>query len=378
MDLYFDLVCGISGDMTVAALLGLGLDLKFLKAELLKLGIKGYRLKTGYVQRGHIKALKFDCCVSQEKNYTYHQIIRLIHESKLDGKIKEDFKKVYSVLKDAEVAVHGHKHENIHFHQLGEIDSIVDIASVCICLDRLKVKNILFGPIPVGNKISPAAFKLFENKDVYFNGAMFENVTPTGMAILKALGRQVDGAVKDSYTIGRCGYGGGLADMTGVTNVLRIAELKVKELDYDELCVIESNIDDMNPQFFEYVFDKLFEIGALDVFVSSLYMKKTRPGFLLTVLSKPEKLGMISRLVLEQTSTTGVRYYPVRRLKLNRQVRHLKYKSKKIRVKYIQLPDGVYRVAPEYDDCKALAKSMKVPIAKIYEEIKEKAKFLTA
>lgn len=375
-DLYFDLIGGISGDMTVAGLLSLGVDLKFLKKELLKIKIKNYFLKTSHIQRGHIKALKFDCCARSKKNYTYNQIIGLVNDSKLDRKIKEDIKKVYCVLKDAEVAVHGHKHENIHFHQIGEIDSIIDIASVCICLNKLEVKNIFFGAIPVGNKMSPAAFKLFENKEVYFNAAMFENVTPTGMAILAALGRQVDAAMKDSFKIGRCGYGGGQVDMPGLTNVLRVAELSAKELDYDELCVIESNIDDMNPQFFEYIFDKLFEAGALDVFVSSLYMKKTRPGFLLTVLSKPEKLGMISRLVLAQTSTTGVRYYFVRRLKLERQLRCLRYKGFKVRVKYIQLPDGAHRLAPEYDDCKALAKKIKLPIARIYDEIKEKAQAL--
>ncbi len=374
--LYFDLVGGISGDMAVAALLDLGVSFKFLKSELLKIRIKNYVLKKSHAQRGHVKAVKFDCRVRVEKNHTYNQIIGLIGDSKLDNKIKENFKKVYRVLKDAETAVHGHLHDNIHFHQLGEIDSIVDIASVCICLNALGAERILFGAIPAGNKVSPAVFNLLEGRDVYFSGEMFENITPTGMAILAALGRQVDTCIGSSYKIGRCGYGAGSIDAPHVTNALRIVELKEEGFDYDELCVIETNIDDMNPQFFESIFERLFEIGALDVFLTPVHMKKNRPGFLLTVLSNSEKLGMISSLVLTQTSSAGVRYYFARRLKLPREIKHLVYRGVKIRVKHIQLLDGGFRIVPEYDDCKLLAKKLNAPLIKIYDEIKEKAKVL--
>lgn len=374
--LYFDLVGGISGDMAVAALLDLGVDFNFLKRELAKLKIKGFFLKKAYAQRGHVKAVKFDCCVNIEKNRSFQQIVGLIENSKLRRPVKDNFKKIYCLLRDAEIEVHGHKHKDIHFYQLGEIDSIIDIAAVCVCLDKLEINRFYFGPIPVGKKISPAAFKLFAHKEIYFTDQMFENVTPTGMAILAALGRQVDSAYKDIFKVGRCGYGAGSVDATGNCNVLRIAELENKELEYDELYVIETNIDDMNPEFFDHVFDRLFEAGALDVSVSSLYMKKTRPGFLLTVLLKPEKLDIISRFILTETSSLGVRYYPVRRLKLPRQERFVVYKGSKVGFKSVWAPGGGMRMAPEYDDCKAIAEKTKIPIAKIYDEVKQRAQAL--
>lgn len=374
--LYFDLIGGISGDMTVAALLDLGVSLKFLQAELRKINLKNYLVRKSHVQRGHIRATKFNCCVRLERNYSYKQIIDLIDNSRLSKKVKTNFRKVYDTLKNAEVAVHGHRHDNIHFHQLGEIDSIVDIASVCICLEALKIDQLFFGTIPLANMVSPAAFNLLEGKNVYFTGEPFENITPTGVALLTALGRQMDTHIAKDCRVVSCGYGAGSYDAPHITNVLRVVRLEEEKLCGDEIYVIETNIDDMNPQFFEVLFEKLFEAGALDVFMTSIYMKKTRPGFLLTVLSNPEKLGMMSSLILSHTSTLGVRYYPVRRLKLARKTTYLRYRGSRIRLKHIQLPNGVFRVTPEYEDCKALAKKLNISISKIYDEIKEKGNAL--
>jgi len=373
--LYFDIIAGISGDMTVAALLNLGVSPEKLKAELKKIKLSGYTLKTSMVERGHAKALKFDCLISKNRNFSYNEISRLINRSRFSVKVKANFLKVYSSLYKAETKVHGHKHSDMRFHEIGDIDSIVDIASACICLDKLEAESILYSTIPLSHNLAPATFELLNGKDVYFTGNTFENVTPTGIAILDALGKQIAGSECPGFKIGRCGYGAGTHDPLKISNTLRVAELKTNDLDTDEVRVIEANIDDMNPQCFEYVFDKLFEAGALDCFVTPIYMKKTRPGFLLTVLSKAENFGNITEIMLSETSSSGLRFDLRRRLKLDRVIRQLEFKGNKIRVKVIgRYPD--MRFAPEYEDCKKAAVKLKMPLINIFEQIKRKAEVI--
>ncbi len=373
--LYFDLIGGISGDMTVAALLDLGVSLDYLKHELKSINLGGYSLKKSFTQRGHVRAVKFDCLVKDDKNYSYREIVRLVNKSRLSKGVKENILKVYEALKDAEVKVHGHRHGDIRFKQLGEVDSIVDIAATCICLDKIAAFKIFFSAVPLSQKVSPATLELAEHKKVYFTQNLFENVTPTGMAILSGLGTQMDSLPLDIFSVGRCGYGAGSFDSPENPNVLRVVELAkgAPGPEYDEVFIVEANIDDMNPQFFEYIFDKCFEAGALDVCVENVIMKKSRPGFLLKVLSKCENLDKITNLVLTETTSLGVRFYPVRRLKVSREIGKIKYRGKEARVKLARLPAGGLRVIPEFEDCRRIARDDKIFISKVYNEIKRKA-----
>ncbi len=373
--LYFDLVGGISGDMTVAALLELGLGFNELKLDLKRIRLGGYSLEKRYLKRGHVRAAKFDVVVKKEKNFSYQQIVRLIKESTLSGNIKTNILKVYEALAGAEVKVHGHRDKNIKFRQLGEIDSIVDIAAACICLDRLAPDEILYSLIPVNKTIAPATHELFTGKRIYFTDQIYENVTPTGMAILSALGRQSDPFLKSVFLQVRCGYGAGSFDSVAGGNVLRVMQLKglSSGFESDEVQVIEANIDDMNPQFFEYLFERLFEAGALDVFVSSVYMKKSRPGFLLTALSKVQNLAKIADIILRESTSLGVRFSSVGRLKLIRGIKSIDLRGRKVRIKLAQSPGGDFRTLPEYEDCKILAQKTKIPISEIYDEVKKKA-----
>jgi uncharacterized protein (TIGR00299 family) protein len=372
--LYFDIIGGTSGDMTVASLLDLGADFLKLKRELKKIRIRGYSLKKSFVVRGHLKALKFDCNVVRKKNYTYRQILSLIASSRLSRKTKERIRRVYDVLCKAEVKVHGHRHKAIAFDQLGDIDSIVDIAAACICFEALGIDEIVYSVLPLGHGLAPATFELLEGKDIYFTGQLFENVTPTGMALLRALGRQSDALVRRVLRPERVGYGAGSCDPSGVTNVLRA--VVSSELSFgteiDEVSCCEANIDDMNPQIFEYVFDKLFEAGALDVFLTPVLMKKTRPGFLLTVLSKHENLGKISDIVLSETTSIGVRSYVAQRVKRAREIRRIAFEGHKVRVKVTDRKDGA-RISAEYEDCKVIALKKRMPLLKVMEEVRRKA-----
>lgn len=373
--LYFDLIGGISGDMTVAALLDFGASLQVLKRELKKIKVGGYALKTSSVSRGRIKARKFEVVVRQPKNYSYRQIQRLIKTSRLSVDVKKNILNVYRVLADAEAKVHGHKHADMRFEQLGDMDSLVDIAAACICLEQLGVGTIVHSAIPLNKTIAQATSEILLGKRVYFTPAIFENVTPTGMALLAGCAKPLEAGRGHTFVFGRSGYGAGTVDSPDTTNVLRVAEIESEkaEVETDDIQVIEANIDDMNPQFFDYLFEKLFGAGALDAFVQPVLMKKTRPGFLLTVLSNGQNLGKITHLVLRETSTLGIRFYPAARFKLPRRMATVAWRGHKIRVKIARLPQGGVKIMPEYEDCKALAKKTNRPLAEIYHNIQQKA-----
>lgn len=369
--LYFDLAAGISGDMIVSALMDLGVSLKVLKRELSRLGFKGYALKLASIQRGHAKALKFDVVPQRSQNFSYQQIVRLISRSRLNAGTKQRALRVYETLKKAEEKVHG-RSADMHFHQLGEVDSILDIVSASICLEALGVRDILYSVIPLSLKTSGAVSRMLEGNRVCFKDWGFENVTPTGMAFLKALGHQVGENQERAFVYGNCGCGAGTADPADVDNILRVIELKEQKanIDSDEILVLDANIDDLNPQVFSHVFDRLLEAGAMDVFVRPVLMKKTRPGFLLTVLSSEANFDKITGIILQETTTIGLRYYPVRRLKLERRLRKVKVLGKTVRMKSVMLPDGSERSVPEYEDCLALAKKSGRPLLTIMEMAK--------
>ncbi len=373
--LYFDLIGGISGDMTVASLLDLGVSFDLLKRELKKISVRGYTLKNSRAQRGHVSAAMFGVVIDHPKNYSYLSIVKMIRASRLSGAVKANILKVYEALATAERKVHGHTHGDLDFKQLGDIDSIIDIAATCIALEKIGVNNIFYSVMPVNKAIAPATLELIKEKKVYFTTLLYENITPTGAAILSALGKQMDTSFKNIFLMQRCGYGAGCADPVEVSNVLRAVILKPAAcaMETDEAVVIETNIDDMNPQFFEDLFEKLFEAGALDVFIENVIMKKTRPGFLLTILSNTENLGKISELVFNQTTSIGLRFHTALRLKLERRIEYIVHRGRRVRVKLAKLPSGGLKVAPEYEDCKLLAKKADVAISKIYNELKQKA-----
>jgi uncharacterized protein (TIGR00299 family) protein len=373
--IYFDLIGGISGDMAVAAMLDLGVSLEVLKKELFKINLKGYVLSKNYVQRGHARALKWNVRVEKERNYSFNEIVRLVRSSRLSQAVQQNILKIYGVLKNAETKVHGHKHQDIRFHQLGEIDSLVDIVSLSILLDKLDVAQIFYGDVPLGSKVAPATMELLKNSKVYFTSANHENLTPTGLAFLGACGRQIQPEFKETFRVGRVGCGAGAFEVPDGSNIVRAVELKssLSNLKTDVIYCLEANIDDMNPQVFEYVFDRLFQAGALDVFVQNITMKKTRPGFLLNVLSSEENLGKISEIIFKETTTLGVRFSKVERLKLERNSKILNFKGMRVRVKCVRKISGGWRMSPEYDDCRKIAVLTKTPLMKIIKEVQQKA-----
>ncbi len=366
---YFDLLGGVSGDMTVAAFIDMGVSLSRVRRELGKLAVGGYGVKTCRVQRGHGDAVRFDVSVRREKNLSYREIMRLIKASRLGRNVQERMVKVYETLKDAEARIHGHAHHDVRFHQLGEIDSLVDVAAACICMEACGVSGLLYSVIPLGLKVAPAVSVMLEGQEVCFTPWPLENVTPTGLAILRALGTQVRRDVQEHFVYGRCGYGAGRENPPGMTNALRIAELSAKNRppEGDTVMVLEANIDDTSPQVYAYVSGRLFEAGALDVFLQNIMMKKSRPGILLTVLSDARNFDKISDIVFRETSTIGLRYYPAGRITLRRSFAKTRVAGESVRIKTVVLPDGSRRSSPEYDDCIRAAGKTGRPLQEILE-----------
>lgn len=356
--LYFDLASGISGDMIVASLLDLAGDFAYLNKELKKINLKEYSVKISKRQAGHIKANFFEVLdlAKRKRIFQFNEIKNKINNSRLKSEIKKNILSVYNALYEAEKKVHGSGHA--HFEQLGEVDSIIDISSACILIDKLKVDGILYSAVPFGNKVAPATALLLKSKNIYFSKHQYENVTPTGVAIITALGSQLNGKIKNNFIAGDTGYGAGSIQIGNSTNALRAVVLEERKtgFDKDEIIVIQSNVDDMNPQVLGFLMDKLYEKGALEVYLQSYYTKKSRIGILISVLSKQQSLDTIAGIIFKETTTLGIRYFSAERLKLKRRERILKTRLGKVRVK--ETTDNKYKkVIFEYDDCVKIAKS---------------------
>ncbi len=382
---YFDCFSGISGDMVLGAFLDLGLPLERVKDGLSKLKLKGYEIGSRRVRRGSIYGRKFDCLVKNAKarrlsHRTLKDILQLIKESRLKITVKELAKYIFMVLAGAEAEVHGIKKiDDVHFHEVGDVDSIVDIVGTAIAVDELGIDKFYSSKVVLGQAYantqtgilpvpSPATLSLLKGVPVSISRIDAELVTPTGAAILKSLAS--DFGEMPLMRLSGVGYGAGARDLKNVPNTLRILIGETATTHkHDRIKVIETNIDDMSPQLFDYLYDRLFKEGALDVFVTPVQMKKSRPGFKLTVLAEGHLLDRISDIIFGETTTIGLRYYEVERTKLERKTVKINTRFGPLRVKMSTRPDGADFALPEYDDCVKIARSQKVPLKVVYDEI---------
>jgi len=377
---YGDLIGGISGDMFVGAMLDLGLPLTRLKSELKKIPTLRYTLTVSKKTVHSIRATRFHVvCPDEELARSWKQIRTLIAGSRLHPEVKESGINIFSGLAEAEGKIHGIAPEKVHFHEIGATDSIVDIMAAAIGVHELGIDAFHFSRIPLGRGLThalhgplpvpgPATLELLKGIPVQGIDLDSETVTPTGAAIVRTLGKGF--GAQPGMTMEKIGYGAGQKDFTNRPNLFRLV-IGTDSLHWsqEEMLVIETNIDDMNPEFYDYVFDLLFAAGARDVFLSPIQMKKNRPGILLRVIAEPKDRDTLARIILSETSTIGVRYYPLGRIILKRTLESLKTGYGTIRVKVVEGPDGTRRVAPEYDDLKRIASAKKIPLKLLYDEI---------
>lgn len=372
---YFDCFSGISGDMALGALLDAGLDMRILTRELKKLRIKGYSITKSKARRGEIAGTKFDCTVT--KDYAGHRslksILTLIDKSGLKPRVKALAKDIFNTIGRAEAKIHGYgKKTDVYLHELGNIDSIIDIVGIAIGIDALGIDavyasavnmgrtfvNVAHGLLPVPG---PAALELLRGAPVKILDVDAELVTPTGAGILKTLARGF--GEMPSMTVSRVGYGAGTKILKGIPNMVRVIIGETEgAFKKDSVIVVETNIDDMNPQHFGYIFEKLLDAGALDVYSTAIQMKKSRHAIKLTALCRPEDLNTISEMIFNETTTIGVRFYEAGRFTLQRKSIRVKTEYGDVGVKVSRGPYGIYTATPEYDDCVRIARRKNVPL----------------
>ncbi len=380
---YFDAFSGISGDMVIGALLDLGVSLDLLKAEFSKLPLDGYTVHQSERVQSGIHAVKFDVEVTTKQHErSFHSIAEMLNASTLSMVVKTTALKIFTRLAEAEAHVHNTSIEEVHFHEVGAVDSILDIVGAAVGFEALGIQAMYTSPLPMGSGLvssrhgtlpvpGPATAELVKGLPVRFEDGQSELVTPTGAAILAALAQPQP----PSLSIAQVGYGAGERTLPDRPNVLRVClGHSVPEIQHEQLLVLETNIDDLNPEWYEHVMEQLFTAGARDVFLSPIQMKKNRPGIFLWVLCDPKDQGQLSDIIFNETSTLGVRAYPVDRLALRREQQEVQTEYGTVRVKIAYPPNGQVNVAPEYDDCKHLAQENNIPLKLVYEAAMRGAK----
>ena len=382
MHLHFDCFSGISGDMMLGALVDGGLPIKDLRRGLASLGITGYDIRAKKVMRSVIQATKVDVVIhrSMKHSLTFRQILRLIAGSRLPARVKELGREVFTKIAEAESAVHGEPVERVHFHEVGVIDSLVDVMGTLWGCQALGVSRVTASPVNVGTGFEqsahgtlpvpgPAVARLAQGVPIYSEGPKREFTTPTGMAVLRTLVEEFRALPPMLPTA--VGYGAGEADPHGWPNVLRLFLGEVQAdagADTESVFEIETNLDDLNPQAYETVMERLFAAGALDVTLAPVVMKRGRPGTVLTALANKDRTRPVADVMLRETTALGVRYREVAREVLPRTFHRVSTKYGPVRMKVASRNGVPIRAVPEYADCRALAERSGKPVRDIMEE----------
>jgi len=380
---YLDCFSGISGDMFVGALLDVGLPLEMLFAELKKIPLGFYEFKRTRAVRGHLVGTRVEIGVpGKQPSRKLRDIEALMRDSGLSAGVKERALKVFSRLAAAEGKLHNQPPEQVHFHEVGAVDAILDIVGTCIGLELLDISLLTCSPVNVGSGCveaahgslpvpAPASLELLKDIPIYSSGVDGELVTPTGAALISTLASGF-GPIP-AMKVERIGYGAGAREIPGHPNLARLLlgestePVRVRDgAPGDEVVsVIEANVDDMSPQLYGFFIDQALAAGALDVTCTPIQMKKDRPGILLSVLCTPEKSEALAQMLFEQTTTIGVRIYEARRKILERELVSIQTPYGTVKVKVAKRHGKVLNVAPEYEDCRRLAAEKSVPLKQV-------------
>lgn len=380
--LYFDCFAGISGDMTLGALLDLGVPLPYLTEQLGRLALSDYRIRVSRALKMGIggKKVTVQCAVlgHHHEHRSYRTIEALINKSALKKSVKEVSLNIFSCLARAEAHIHRKKVVDIHFHEVGAVDSIVDIVGSAIGVDYLGIDACFSSALPLGSGFvqcqhgtlpvpAPATLELLRGVPVYQSDVTGELVTPTGAAILTTLVKRF-GALPPMNII-KVGYGAGSNDFPQLPNMLRLILGEAQAASADEqVWVLEANIDDMNPEWAGFLMEQLLSAGALDVAFIPLYMKKNRPGFMLQVICTESLQPHLLKLIFQESTTAGIRYHRAARAVLQRSQGTLKTKFGTLKVKILQ-GGGNAAVTPEFEECRRIAVQKGVPLKEVYAEV---------
>ena len=421
--LYYDCFSGISGDMNLAAMVDLGVDKQYLIDELQKLNVSGYSIHFENDHRKGIFGIRADVILentdgnhhhhhhndehshdhvakhqvynsqistaslkpdaqstshTHDHNRNFSDIKLLIERSSLNNKVKELSVEIFRKIAVAEAHIHGKSIDEIHFHEVGAIDSIIDIVGAAICFDYLKPDKTISSPIQLGGGFvvcahgtfpvpAPATLEILKGIPVKMGAVQVETTTPTGAAIIATLADEFND--QPSLSVEKVAYGIGHRDNV-IPNVLRVyLANSVGDSDHQTACITECNIDDMNPEMYEYVMDKLFEAGADDVYFQPIIMKKTRPAIKISVLSGIQLAAKVEQILLTETSTLGVRKYDVQKSMLKREIKTIETKWGFVHLKVGYLNGEVIKSKPEYVDCLTISRTNNIPLMEVYKEV---------
>ena len=381
---YFDCYSGISGDMILGAMVDLGVDIKEIRNALKKINLKGYKLHSKKIQRNGLASTQITVKIENKKHQhspphrSFSDIRKLIDQSKLSLVVKNNSIEIFKRIAKVEAQIHNTTIQKIHFHEIGGIDSVIDIVGGVWAIESLNLDIIKSSPLNVGEGFvncthgrlpvpAPATLKLLKGIPVFSNGIKKELTTPTGAAMIGFYAESFESI--PTMTIKNEGYGAGSHVIPSIPNLLRVFVGDIIKDKTNNLVMIETNIDDMNPEIFETVMESLFSAGALDVYLSAIIMKKNRPATKISVLAECRSREKLSKILLTETSSFGVRFYSVDRLILDREVKKLKTSYGLIKIKLGKLDGKIVQAAPEFEDCRKISRTKKLPVKKIYDEV---------
>ncbi len=381
---YFDCFSGASGDMILGSMIDAGLSVQALREELKKIPIPQVQLSVKRVLRGGIAATQLIVSAKREErsHRTLKEILRVLGKSDLEPEVRKKSEEVFERIASVEGRIHRKPAGEVHFHELGGLDSIVDIVGSIWGLKKLGIERLYVSKVNVGSGFvrcehgvlpvpAPATVALMEGKPIYSSGIEKELLTPTGAALLTSLG--CDFGRFPEMRVERVGYGAGRDDLSH-PNVLRLL-IGVPSVPSgkERVTVIETNIDDMNPQFYDYLMERLLGMGVMEVFLTPVVMKKSRPGTLLKVICPSKKLASVTGFLLKETTTLGLRWHEEERDVAEREMIIIPTKYGKIHFKLARWQGEIVNLSPEYEDCKALAIERKVPLKEVFEEARREA-----
>ena len=375
---YLDCVGGLAGDMLLAALLDAGADLESLRSVPASLGLEGILVSAERVERQGIGALHLRIDAPDDHHHRdYREIRRLVEESGLPDAVRSRSLATFARLAEVEGAIHGVPPDDVHFHELGSLDSLVDVCGAHVLLDDLAVTRVASSPLPFARGLTraahgvlplpaPATLALLRGAPLVGVDAEAELVTPTGAALAASLVEEW-GALPP-LTIDRIGYGAGTKDFADRPNVVRVVLGTEAALPAWQAVLLETNLDDLPPELVPDAVDRCFAAGALDVWTVPAQMKKGRPGFVLSALARTGSVAEVARAMLEETTALGVRTTRVDRYELDRDERTVEVAGRTVRVKVGLLDGRVVNVAPEHDDCTAVARETGRPVKSVWAE----------
>ncbi len=380
---YLDTIAGIAGDMTLAAFVSAGLPIDELSAELKKLPLTGFEIIGKHVLRNSISAVHIEVVISHTPHYHRHlkDINALIDASSLSDRVKEVSKSIFHVIGEAEAKVHNSTLEKIHFHEVGALDSIVDIVGTAICLEKFGIEAVYSSPVRLGSgglihtqhgvmpTPAPATIEILKSYPTVLTNIPEELTTPTGAGIVKALSRGVmsDEVIK----VLSIGYGAGTKEFAQVPNLLRVVIGEVEsDIEQEQIVTVETNIDDMNPQIYPYLIEKLLASGAHDAYLVPIIMKKGRPGILLSVMVGSERLDTVTQIIYKHTTTIGVRIQKIDRTKLPRTHVNVSTSFGTIKAKSV-FRNGKEVLLPEFEESRRIAEERNLSILQVMQQLEK-------